>query len=392
VQLVFIDIAGLVGAAVADRLGEDRKNADIEILRAVAVMITMIGHSPLFFAPDLLWLWAALNHWWGGVDLFFVISGYVILRSMHIDTEPWSMSRAIPFWTRRFFRIQPLAFSWFALGLLCTLYLNQHGSFGVLPLNITDAEFAALQSYNFYVLWEAVHNRGAGIFAHYWSLSMEEQFYLIIPFLLLIPRRPLAAIISVAVLAQLFIVRLTNNPFNVLRTETLLLGILLALLRNHPIYLRLEPRAGWPILVLGALSIPAIPALASFIPFSSAALAVVCTALVFVASFDRDALLPAGRLRRAVLYVGSRSYGLYLAHPFCYRAAIEIFKGIGLSGLEWRPAFAVLGVVLTFAMTELLYRFVEWPLREYGRMLHHHKAGAAGREKLPVTRSSVKNV
>jgi peptidoglycan/LPS O-acetylase OafA/YrhL len=88
---------------------------DIEVLRAIAVLMTMIGH----FQELLFWGPPYLVQLWGGVDLFFCISGFVIARSLIIEAPSSGGARnfllfAIPFWIKRVFRIWPAAFTWLA--------------------------------------------------------------------------------------------------------------------------------------------------------------------------------------------------------------------------------------------------------------------------------------
>src|SRR5262249_6765248 len=124
--------------------------------------------------------WLAPLGLWGGVDLFFAISGFVIASSLLRQPRHRSFSEfALPFYVRRIFRIWPAALLWLLVPLLASRYFNTSGAFGHTRTLIGESIAASLQVANVYFgLCQC------GKEYVYWSLSLEEQFYILFPLLL----------------------------------------------------------------------------------------------------------------------------------------------------------------------------------------------------------------
>ena len=184
------------GTALIDdagcRRGSDlaaaRPVAEIDHLRGLAIALTLVAHVNAAFVQPIPWVTAVYAHaeFWGGVYLFFVISGYVITRGFWdacADRSRRFSSVARVFYGRRFFRIAPPAWLWIACTTLCAALFNVEGTFGDLRRNMIQAFAAATFTYNFvFPLWSAA-------FGIYWSLTFEEQFYLSFPLLARLDRR-----------------------------------------------------------------------------------------------------------------------------------------------------------------------------------------------------------
>src|SRR5690554_933284 len=184
---------------------------DIEVLRGVAVIAVLIHHMKENLFP---WLTTPLDPrgldlqlWWG-VDLFFVISGFVITRSalpaLHQSTADKALfwRTTISFWTRRAWRLLPSAWLWLVLTLLLSIGFNQSGVFGSPATNLQAALADMLQYANArFADSFMVYDYGASFV--YWSLSLEQQFYLLFPLLIFISRRWLAVVMIAVVIIQL---------------------------------------------------------------------------------------------------------------------------------------------------------------------------------------------
>lgn len=351
-----------------------RKNLDIEALRACAVLLTVVTHVrvllpsievPYFFDTYFAWV---------GVDLFLCVSGFVIARS--VAEAPLDFrSFALPFWVRRCWRILPTAWLWLAISVLLSAVFNDSQVFQSLQANIEGALAALLQVANLY--WFNCFSAGTaatcGSSGVYWSLSLEEQFYLVFPFLILfLPRRLLLLALVLIVGLQVF----TYRPFWslgwALRTDAIAIGVLIALMPVRGMTLVTLER--WPmryvVPVLLLLALVALPELDAVAPFNVGAVALCAGMLVWIASLDRNYVFGTGQMKRLMVYVGSRSYSIYVVHVFAFLATTEILFRLGAEiSAGATLARLAIGFGLTFGIAELNYRLVEVPLRRRGRTI-----------------------
>ena len=150
---------------------------EIQALRAIAVTTVVVFH----YWPDLI------TGGYIGVDVFFAISGFLITGHLVREVDRSGHVSLPGFWARRARRILPAAL---LVLLFCTV-----ATFLIVPLNLWDQFFREIQASTLYVEnWnlarEAVDYLGAenrpSPVQHYWSLSVEEQFYIVWPVLILI--------------------------------------------------------------------------------------------------------------------------------------------------------------------------------------------------------------
>jgi peptidoglycan/LPS O-acetylase OafA/YrhL len=150
---------------------------DIQALRAIAVSSVVLYH----FWPDLV------RGGFVGVDIFFVISGFLITQ--HLVGELRRTGRIVltQFWARRIRRLLPAAFAVLGVCVLMVLFLMPSV---VWEENLQEIRASAAYVENWLLGFHAVDYLAAGntpsIVQHYWSLSVEEQFYLVWPLLLLL--------------------------------------------------------------------------------------------------------------------------------------------------------------------------------------------------------------
>ncbi len=357
---------------------------DIEVLRAIAVLGVLFHHLQGLFSdpvPLLASLRAWLGLWWG-VDVFFAISGFVIarslipaLRSCRNRQECWEQTRN--FWLRRAFRLLPSAWLWLALMLLLCVFFNRSGAFGTVQANV-QATLAGVFQYANFRFADAIFHYEYGSSFVYWSLALEEQFYLLFPLLILLCRKHLVWVLLALVAVQLFLER-TSLLMSV-RTDALALGVLLAMWSVQPGYRRWQPTflrrpwAGISLLVIVGLLLSYLGAERfTTAPYRIGAIAILSAVLVWIASYNGDYLLPAGRLQRAMAWVGSRSYGIYLIHIpvyFLVREVIFRLQGAGLPSPAGHPIITLLlACGLIVLLSELNYRFIEMPMRDRGTAL-----------------------
>ncbi|MCU7246326.1 acyltransferase family protein [Pseudomonas koreensis] len=358
---------------------------DIEVLRAIAVLGVLFHHLQGSLFTDPVPLLENIHAWaqpWWGVDLFFAISGFVIARSLipalhgcSTRREYWEQTRN--FWLRRVFRLLPSAWLWLALMLLACVFLNRSGAFGTLSANIQATLAGVLQYANFRFADSFFHYEYGSSFV-YWSLSLEEQFYLLFPLLILVCRKHLVWALLALVAVQLFTLR--TPLLMVVRTDALALGILLAMWSAQPSYKRWEPtflRRPWA----GLSALIGIGLLLSFMAtdrftftgYRIGSIAVLGAMLVWIASYNRDYLLPAGAVQRLMAWIGSRSYGIYLIHIPAYQLVRELIFRLQTAGLPSPAGHPVITLLiaggLIVLLSELNYRLIEMPMRNRGAAL-----------------------
>src|SRR5689334_22476730 len=156
----------------------------LDLLRAIAVIWVMLFHSFLVggLGTDFAWL---SRYGWMGVDIFFVLSGFLIGRQVLAPLARGESMSYITFYRRRFFRIVPAFAVVLALYALFPSWREVEGmapwwQFATFTLNLL-IDYTSVQA-----------------FSHAWSLCVEEHFYLLFPLLAWwLTRRPSARVLVV---------------------------------------------------------------------------------------------------------------------------------------------------------------------------------------------------
>jgi peptidoglycan/LPS O-acetylase OafA/YrhL len=366
-----------------------RRNDDIECLRAIAVIGVAFHHMQgNLFHPGLPWIGRLFQHadFWFGVDLFFAISGFVIARSLLPQMRDAGRSLRLQavtigaFWIRRCWRLLPSAWLWLGLVLLAVVGLNRSGAFGSLHANLM-ATLAGLFDVANFRFADAFFRYEYGASFVYWSLSLEEQFYLLLPLLAALLRRRVDLLMVALIVLQLCAWR-TPLLMSV-RTDALALGVLLAIASRGKPYASLEPRflrslGNWRVwLPVGLLASMAVLASADMQGWRLriSAIAGLSATLVWLASYDGNYVLPTGRCKDVLVWIGARSYAIYLVHVPTYFLLRELcFRfgdadGAPLPLSPWLLALLASGLIALLA--DLNYRYLEQPFRRHGKRIAH---------------------
>lgn len=360
-----------------------RRNLDIECLRAIAVLGVIFHHMQgNLFHPGLPWIDRLFHHadFWFGVDLFFAISGFVIARSLLPQMNGCAGNRRQQvgvigaFWIRRFWRLLPSAWLWLGLIMLAVVTFNLSGAFGSVHANVMATLAGIFDVANFRFA-DAFFRYEYGASFVYWSLSLEEQFYLLLPILVALLRRRIDLLMVAIFAVQFFLIR-TPLLMSV-RTDALALGVLLAMVAPGRIHASLNPRfllrLGWLRVALPCALLVLLATLASSDVggwrYRIGAIAVVSAILVWLASYDADYLLPGGWCKRLLAWIGARSYAMYLIHVPAYFLLRELsFRTDGFQPMPaWLLFMLACGMIALLA--DLNYRYLEQPLRQRGRRI-----------------------
>jgi peptidoglycan/LPS O-acetylase OafA/YrhL len=349
---------------------------DIEVLRAVAITLVLIQHS--FNVP---WLERLLRvmPMWCGVDLFFVVSGFVITRGLRplLMDVGWSWEVLRRFWVKRAFRLWPASWFWLALIVVGSVIFANPPFMGTVPLSLYGALAGV---FCFADIRFGLNGFGQpyGASFPYWSLSLEEQFYILLPLLILFARRQLPWVVMALLLLQFPLAH--DRLYFFMRTDGLLWGVLLA---SSPFLISAGRAAARGLAAIPAAGFIAIavslvgmsrcsPSFEQSPPFHLGIVAMFAALPVWLASADLN-LFRAGRLQPALIWLGSRSYALYLCHVPVFQCAAAIshwwspIAGVLPSHVELRST--LIGLPLLAAAAEFTHRAVEAPLRRAGARL-----------------------
>ncbi len=318
-----------------------------------------------------------------GVDTFFVISGYLITSLLLFEYENYGEINLVNFWIKRFKRLIP---AMLFVTLFTVLYVLAFDP-KLLESIKGDAIAALLYISNWWYIFQDVDyfdQFKPMPLKHLWSLAVEEQFYIFYPMILMLFfklfRRKkwvvvVFAIISIASAALMFYLSApgANNSRTYFgtdtRLQTLLLGVIFAFvwpafkLKAKPPQLGRNLIDIFGIIALGVLLwlFYAVNEQQYFL-YSGGFYAISLMTLVIIASVVQ----PSGLLSRFMgnplfLYIGKRSYSLYLWH-----FVIVTFVHHHFVAGQYPFYMYIIDVVLTFVMAEISYRFVETPFRRHG--------------------------
>jgi peptidoglycan/LPS O-acetylase OafA/YrhL len=354
---------------------------DIECLRGIAVIMVIFYHAHLALftwpMPQLDHIEANYLQTWPGVDLFFAISGFVIARTLlpSLAASESKLRTIGAFWVRRFWRLVPSAWAWLGIILIACVVFNRAGGFDTFHTNFESALAAMLSVANFRQA-AAFQKFSYGPSSPYWSLSLEEQFYAVLPVIAYLSGRRLLPVLLV-ITAIVF--TLPYEPWvMMIRVHAVLLGVLLAMASDSPVYAAFSPTflrgRKWAGLLVLLFLLVMISALAPYgqriTGYPLDLIAVLSALLVFIASHDEDFLVGHRPIRAVLTWVGTRSYALYLVHVPAFYAARELWFRILPAGTVfgphdlWRLSATALGLLVLGA--EVNYRLLELPLRRRG--------------------------
>jgi peptidoglycan/LPS O-acetylase OafA/YrhL len=366
-------------------------------MRAIAVVAVMLYHA---------------NHDWLpggflGVEMFFVISGYLITLLLMAEREETGRIHLLAFWGRRARRLLPALFVMLFLVLTYSMMFKS----SVLGKLRGDLVAGLLYVSNWYQIWVGQGYTAGSDFVplrHLWSLAVEEQFYVFWPIIMMLLMRRggtrrlamtarwlvgIAVVITVVTAVAYHSGRIgecavTPDAYwtvrgrcvskmdalylsTITRSTGVLLGAAFAMVWRPRAIMRsqLRDRSG----LLDLVAVVGLAILGLEFWFLSVAndegeatawlfrggflVTAVATLMVIAAVTHRYALTGRILSMRPLLWVGTRSYGLYLFHWPIYQIIREV-AGVPLTWMEF-----VVAMMVTIPITEISYRFLEMPIR-----------------------------
>jgi peptidoglycan/LPS O-acetylase OafA/YrhL len=298
-------------------------------LRAIAVLFVLIGHGAYSFPIALGAAFPFLGNGALGVNIFFVLSGYLIYELSAREYEKTGRFDWRQFYLRRILRIFPCFYSYIAVvAILMAL--------GVLVLTPSMMVAVTTFSLNYRHLWDhTTVSDNYLVICHYWTLALEEQFYLTWPLLMfLLARRRLLTVMGVVILLAPF-VRVFCYFFTPGSREqigmmfhtgfdSIAMGVFLGeLLRRQNWKTRLQALAGkrWVLACAIIFLVMVSPALTArfrggYSITIGKTLELACIALVIVANVSFSSRTLSLILNwRPLAFIGVLSYSLYVWNP-----------------------------------------------------------------------------
>jgi peptidoglycan/LPS O-acetylase OafA/YrhL len=338
---------------------------DIDGLRGVAVGLVMLYHLlPSIFKNGFL-----------GVDIFFVISGFVVTQALERNLSRGHLAGLFNFYSRRIKRILPALY----VNLIATIILS---SLLIPPSELRSlfktAASAVVGMSNVALIYARFDyftpDLALNPFVQTWSLGVEEQFYLLFPALLLLggslagwTSRRFNVSYLLAGLAALSLLYWgycqTYAPMSVFynplaRFWELLIGAVLAL-NWGAVSSFIDVKRGVLLQVFAAvfllIALAVLPHYDQWNPFANV-FVVAGTALAIAIGFRPSRRLSVLLSSDLLVGIGRISYSLYLWH-------YSIFSLARWNADLTQPTYAVLTLLLTFLISYLSYRFVELPFR-----------------------------
>jgi peptidoglycan/LPS O-acetylase OafA/YrhL len=359
------------------------KRFDIQALRAVAVLLVVVSH-----------VWPGrLSGGYVGVDVFFVISGFLITAHLLREVEASGGVSLLRFWARRIRRLLPAAFAVLLFCLVAAVVVLPATAW---PQTLREIVASAVYVENWSLALDSVDymaaENDATMLQHFWSLSVEEQFYIVWPLLIL-------GVLAVGAVLLRRRGGLTMRRRRVV-VAVALGAVAVASLATSVVWTELSPASAyfstatraWEFALGGLLSfVPAATALglsrgrmalhlvacwgglaliayaafrfdgATAFPGVAAVVPVLGAALVIWAGDSTHQWSPAfaGRFG-PVQFVGDISYSVYLWHwPFVVLYPLIRGRELGIGG-------GLLVIAMSLVVGALSKRFIEDPFRRSG--------------------------
>lgn len=342
----------------------------IDGLRSIAVFMVLAYHLQFPFAKGGLL----------GVTVFFVISGFLITRILVSELDGTHRIDLKKFWNRRIRRLLPAVLAMAAVLILVSALWNR-----VLFTKACSDLLSAIFCYNNWhqIFRNISYFENAGMpspLTHCWSLSVEAQFYLLYPLLLIFFAKfqnwrklsafatLLLAVLSMGAMWILF--DPSTDPSRVYygtdtRAFSLLFGAFLAFMttdklirrkrRAAPAACMMSDAAGAAALLVLFYMMARVDGYSSFLYRGGQGLASACTVLVIFSLLNTDGILSRILSIAPLKWISERSYGIYLWH---YPVILLISNG---QKAAWQVH--ILEILLTLLISALSYRFIETPIR-----------------------------
>ncbi len=350
------------------------RNPNIDGLRGLAILMVMAYHYfGGFFIFDFGWM---------GVDLFFVLSGYLLTGRLY----PYISTKNIiyKFYRNRFFRIVPLAFAFLTLFFLSFYIFASANTIDSLSLYFNNKTAIFLFLTNWVLIF---HSSGAsGPLGHLWSLAIEEQYYLIFPlFITLVRTKKKLLIAGLGLIIIIFVARIFvyaerppslewNNYIywnTFLRADSFLTGFVLYMLIENGLFSKSSKFASVPFIVcisflaIGCVYQESMKFNSFFIRGGIVLVEFAGMCLLLFCIREKTGITKRITNLRVLQQLGKISYGLYIFHWPIFLFGFTLFHIITLKlNIVIAPhIIQVLNIIfssfVSITISKLSYRYFE---------------------------------
>jgi peptidoglycan/LPS O-acetylase OafA/YrhL len=359
-------------------------------VRGFAILVVMCSHAfeSNYIAQGILVRFIGLAFFYGylGVDLFFVLSGFLITGILYDSLQDSGYFRK--FYARRALRIFPLYYGVLLVCYLLTRPLHLHwGTMGwLLPLYLQNLEPRTIMTYS--------PGGGIGLF-HFWSLAIEEQFYLVWPAVVFLLRsrrallRTTLGASAVALLLRLLYIAHNGSGYvihvtTLFRADSLLLGGTLALLYRSTIWAKVQRSGRMVFLASVGLFVASSVFLEPRLIYGNLLQLTLLTAGVYPTLCGLgfcgliawslqpqtwcQRLFQSGGLR----FLGKYSYGIYVLHVFAVLLLVEPLRN-AIDNATHSKLLSVAGAGIIALTIAVIAAYISYHLyeRPFLRFKHH---------------------
>ena len=352
----------------------------IDSLRALAVLAVIIYHVDVNYLPGGFL----------GVDLFFVLSGYLISSLIIKEYRKTGSINLYNFYLRRARRLLPAVYFMITVGIILMVMFNEV----LLKKSHLDAIFGYIYSSNWWYIFHKLDYfdtfGSQSPFKHLWSLAIEEQFYMIFPLLFLLINSKkkgkdgtyklsksflyiVLGLIFVSLVTYILLFDINNISRIYFGTDTrafsLLVGVVGAILYPmDKLNTKITPQENIVYSVVSLISISALITIMIYtseyntLLYRGGFLLVAILGIIIIISSGKQHTIMAKLLSfKPVVFIGKISYSLYLWH-FPILVLTTPVSEIG----NPNNFYVILRVILTFIVAIISYVFVERPIRKLG--------------------------
>lgn len=355
-------------------------------LRGSAILLVLLWHSAFYVRfdhhPLLNQLIGIGRLSWSGVDLFFVLSGFLIGGILLDNRDSPKFFKT--FYLRRAYRILPL---YFVVVIFCLLTF-QAGHHGWTPSGLADLFNGRIPWWSYFTFTQNLWMAAIGDFSRAglnvsWSLAIEEQFYLTLPLIVrrLAPKSLIllaaGVVLGAPIVRALLIHHFSHGAFAAYvltpcRADALALGVLCAIfVRRERTWNYLLTHRAWiyAVSAILGLCIAAITSMAyplftdALYGLEYSVLALFYTSVLLIAVTGEDKVVKAVLCNKFLMKLGVVAYGTYLLHYLFINLLQVLFTSLNtrFPPVHFRGA-SQLGAVAAVAVAGISWRFFEKPL------------------------------